>query len=117
VRYSLDNKSGGSRLAAVGSPGLWAGDGLRLILDLAAQQRLRTLLRAPSTAFRCTKLERASVRQSGCHAPDPGSFELVCQTQNLRVAGESEGPGLAFSEPGILHSELPAYLMDGNLNP
>jgi hypothetical protein len=101
VRYSLINKSGEFRLTAVGSPCSGQGDGSKLILDLAAQQRLRTLLLAPLIATRLANLERAGVRQSGCHAPDPGSFGLSRVAQCLGAAAELGRPGLAFSWSGI----------------
>jgi hypothetical protein len=116
VRYSLINKSGESRRTAVGSPGYWPGDGLKLILDLAAQQRLRTLLLAPSTATRLSNLERASVRQSGCHAPDPGPFRLSRAAQCLGIAEELEGPGLAFSRSGIAGCDVPTDIGIGMFN-
>ena len=67
MRYSLVNKSGFSGLTAVGSPGFRAGSGLKLILDLAAQQRLRSILRVilpPSGRTRPESLARSSVRLS-----------------------------------------------------
>jgi len=96
VRYSLVNKSGRLCPAAVGSPGPRAGSGLNLILDLAAQQRLRSLPHAHLTAGGepgREKCERSSVRLS--HLPIPGLLISLGKLRDGVITGGTERSGLA----------------------
>ena len=96
MRYSLVNKSGHLCPAAVGSPGPRAGSGLKLILDLAAQQRLRSLPHAHFTAGGKPgreKCERSSVRLS--HLPIPGLLISLGKLRDGVITGGTERSGLA----------------------
>lgn|GEM_PF-4791457 len=97
MRYSLVNRSGHLCPAAVGSPGPRAESGLKLILDLAAQQRLRSLPHAHLSADGKPgreKRERSSVRLS--HLPIPGVLISLGKLRNGVITGGTERSGLAF---------------------
>ena len=116
MRYSLVNKSGYWCPAAVGSPGPRAGSGLRLILDLAAQQRLRSLPHAHLTAGGKPgreKCERSSVRLS--HLPIPGLLISLGKLLSGVNTGGTRRSGLAFWNRGC-HPCRPAHGRHGTLD-
>ena len=102
MRYSSINKSGTACSAAVGSPGLRIGSGLNGILDLAAQQRLRSTSHAPLTAGikpGREKRVRSSVRLS--QLPIPGRLISSETPRNVAILGVIERSGLAFRDPDL----------------
>ena len=116
MRYSLVNKSGRLCPAAVGSPGPRAGSGLNLILDLAAQQRLRSLPHAHLTAGGepgREKCERSSVRLS--HLPIPGLLISLGKLRDGVITGGTERSGLAFGDCGR-RPDRPGEGWSGKLN-
>ena len=116
MRYSLVNKSGRLCPAAVGSLGPRAGSGLNLILDLAAQQRLRSLPHAYLTAGGKPgreECERSSVRLS--HLPISGLLISLEKLHDGVITGGAERSGLAFRDRGRRPGR-PGHGRRGNLD-
>ncbi len=113
MRYSLVNESDTMCLAAVGSSGLRTGSGLSLILDLAAQQRLRSLPHAHLSAGGKSgrkKPVRSSVRLS--HLPIPGLLISPGMPRIEATPADTERSGLAFWDRGCRLGEASSGILN-----